>query len=107
MSVSPAGTAASTSRIEVRHCAGARERVTYGVDMAEPTHGTTPKPSAEPRPGLQKDRTEEQSEGQVSEGPSGFGGAETSGGGADAVPDTPDVNPGTAGPIRESASDGS
>jgi len=77
--------------------------------MAEPTHGTTPKPTPpKPRdPRLHKDRTEEPSEGQVSEGPSGFGGAETSGGGADAVPDTPDVNPGTAGPIRESAADGS
>lgn len=77
--------------------------------MAEPTHGTAPKPTPpKPRdPRLHKDRTEEQSEGQVSEGPSGFGGAETSGGGADAVPDTPDVNPGTSGPIRESAADGS
>ena len=77
--------------------------------MAEPTHGTTPKPTPpKPRdPRQHKDRTEEQSEGQVSEGPSGFGGAETSGGGADAVPDTPDVNPGTSGPIRESAADGS
>jgi hypothetical protein len=33
--------------------------------------------------------------GQVSEGPSGLGGDETSGGGADAVPDTPDTVPGT------------
>jgi hypothetical protein len=73
--------------------------------MAEPTHGTTPKPTPpKPRdPRQHKDRTE----GQVSEGPSGFGGAETSGGGADAVPDTPDANPGTSGPIRESAADGS
>ena len=73
--------------------------------MAEPTHGTTPKPTPpKPRdPRQHKDHTE----GQVSEGPSGFGGAETSGGGADAVPDTPDVNPGTSAPIRESAADGS
>ena len=77
--------------------------------MAEPTHGTAPRPTPpKPRdPRLHKDRTEEPSEGQVSEGPSGFGGAETSGGGADAVPDTPDVNPGTAAPIRDSAADGS
>ena len=81
--------------------------------MAEPTQDTTPKPTVPkprearpPKPGPPK-RRQEQSEGQVSEGPSGFGGAETSGGGADAVPDTPDVNPGTAGPIRESAADGS
>ena len=77
--------------------------------MAEPTHGTTPKPAPpKPRdPRQHKHRTEEPSQGQVSEGPSGFGGAETSGGGADAVPDTPDVNPGTARPIRDSAADGS
>lgn len=77
--------------------------------MSEPTHGTTPKPTPpKPRdPRQHKDHTEEPSEGQVSEGPSGFGGAETSGGGADAVPDTPDVNPGTSAPIRESAADGS
>jgi hypothetical protein len=76
--------------------------------MAEPTHGTAPKPTPpKPRDPRQHKRDAESSEGQVSEGPSGFGGAETSGGGADAVPDTPDVNPGTAGPIRESAADGS
>lgn len=89
-----------------RGCGG----TTYGVTMAEPTQDTTPKPAAPkpgpPKPGPPK-RRPEQSEGQVSEGPSGFGGAETSGGGADAVPDTPDVNPGTAGPIRDSAADGS
>jgi hypothetical protein len=83
--------------------------------MAEPTQDTTPKPTVPkpgpPKPGPPKRRPEQSggqtSEGQVSEGPSGFGGAETSGGGADAVPDTPDVNPGTAGPIRDSAADGS
>ena len=32
---------------------------------------------------------------EASEGPSGFGNAETAAGGADAVPDTPDVVPGT------------
>lgn len=31
--------------------------------------------------------------GQVSEGPSGFADGETSGGGADAVPDSPDTVP--------------
>ncbi|MFP5283681.1 MAG: hypothetical protein ACLGIF_09550 [Actinomycetes bacterium] len=34
--------------------------------------------------------------GQVSEGPSSFGNAETSVGGADAVPDTPDIMAGPA-----------
>ena len=39
--------------------------------------------------------------GQVSEGPSGFGTAETAVGGADSVPDDPDINtqqPGASGP---------
>jgi len=36
---------------------------------------------------------DEPSEGQVSQGPSGLGDAETSVGGADAVPDTPDALP--------------
>lgn len=35
------------------------------------------------------------SRGEVSEGGSAFGDAETAIGGADAVPDTPDINPGT------------
>jgi hypothetical protein len=83
--------------------------------MVEPTQDTTPKP-APPKPTVPKPgpprRRQEQSAGQVqggqvSEGPSGFGGAETSGGGADAVPDTPDANPGTAEPIRDSGADGS
>ena len=34
-------------------------------------------------------------DGEVSEGGSAFGDAETAVGGADAVPDTPDINPGT------------
>jgi hypothetical protein len=72
--------------------------------MSEPTHDTTPNDT---RPRHDPDGPEEQSEGQVSEGqvsegPSGFGSAETSGGGADAVPDTPDANPGTSAPIRGS-----
>lgn len=46
-------------------------------------------------------------EGQRSEGPSGFSGTETAVGGADAVPDTPDVNPGTSAPIQGSGADGS
>jgi hypothetical protein len=73
--------------------------VAYGVSMSEPTHDTTPNDT---RPRHDPDGTDEQSEGQVSEGPSGFGSAETSGGGADAVPDTPDANPGTSAPIRGS-----
>lgn len=39
-------------------------------------------------------------EGQISEGASAFGDSETATGGADAVPDTPDVNPGTPEPIE-------
>jgi len=66
--------------------------------MAEPTHDT---PSTDTDPTDERDTTEEQSEGQASAGPSGFGGAETSAGGADAVPDTPDGTPGTALPIRD------
>lgn len=41
--------------------------------------------------------------GQVSQGPSGFAGVETSGGGADAVPDSPDTVP--ADNIPEHATD--
>ncbi|HEY5981507.1 MAG TPA: hypothetical protein VIT41_17920 [Microlunatus sp.] len=65
--------------------------------MVEPTHGTTPNHAETTE---EHDAADERSEGQVSEGPSGFGGVETSAGGADAVPDTPDVNPGTSAPIR-------
>ncbi len=54
-----------------------------------------------------ENRPDDASEGQRSEGPSGFSGTETAVGGADAVPDTPDVNPGTAAPLRESGADGS
>ena len=72
--------------------------------MAEQTHEPT---SNDDDPKGERDSSVEKSEGQASEGPSGFGGAETSGGGADAVPDTPDVNPGTSAPIRDSAADGS
>jgi hypothetical protein len=69
--------------------------------MAEPMHDTSP---SDTDPKDERDSTEEQSEGQPSEGPSGFGGAETSGGGADAVPDTPDTNPGTSAPLRDARS---
>ncbi|HEY5786689.1 MAG TPA: hypothetical protein VIT65_18130 [Microlunatus sp.] len=67
--------------------------------MAEQTHEPT---SNDDDPKDERNNSEEQSEGQVSEGPSGFGGDETSAGGADAVPDTPDINPGTSAPIRDS-----
>jgi hypothetical protein len=67
--------------------------------MAESTPGSIPEHID---PNRRDDTTEDESGGQVSEGPSGFGGPETSGGGADAVPDTPDVNPGTSAPIRDS-----
>ncbi|GAA3714530.1 hypothetical protein GCM10022204_37090 [Microlunatus aurantiacus] len=77
------------------------------MHMAEPTHDSTPKPTPPKPRDPRQHRPAESSEGQVSEGPSGFGGAETSGGGADAVPDTPDTNPGTSAPIQESAADGS
>ncbi len=61
----------------------------------------------QPGPAQDDENRRDDSEGQVSEGPSGFSGTETAVGGADAVPDTPDVNPGTAAPIQESAADGS
>lgn len=44
---------------------------------------------------------QEPAEGQVSEGPSAFGNAETAHGGADAVPDTPDINPGTPEALQD------
>jgi hypothetical protein len=73
--------------------------VAYGVTMPDPQH---PGPTRD-----DENRSDDASEGQVSEGPSGFSGTETAVGGADAVPDTPDTNPGTSEPIRESAADGS
>jgi hypothetical protein len=44
-----------------------------------------------------KDKKPEDESGQVSEGPSGFGTSETSTGGADSVPSTPDDTPSIAG----------
>ena len=60
------------------------------VNADEPTAPETAEPTGTAEHG-----------GQVSEGPSGFGTAETAVGGADSVPDDPDVNtrqPGGSGP---------
>ena len=71
--------------------------------MADPTHDDT-RPDESTTSGAEGQRSYG---GQRSEGPSGFSGTETAVGGADAVPDTPDVNPGTSAPIQGSGADGS
>lgn len=66
--------------------------------MADPTHDDDNRPD---------ESSTSSTEGQRSEGPSGYSGTETAVGGADAVPDTPDTNPGTSAPIQGSGADGS